>query len=330
MKNRFLFLLLVFLFFAVSCKVSVNIPKGESINKNVTILPAGTDGSGGTEATYVLYGKWPQSLKADDVTITSETKECGLYTYYRGSDGEYYCKYDSSYYKVEPIKWRSVSKRKNGDMLLISETILTKELFYDNISDRIIDDKTIHASNYEYSRIRAFLNGISYIKEKSINSEFLNKGFFQTAFSSEEQKKILITNVNNSVEQMNPDGKTDGYTSLFCNDTNDYVFIPSINEITSQKYGFESYDSNNDDEHLKRTRIRKATDFFKAVSGLSLGSQFLTEYDFYSHGWWTRSTYPKYSNYEVYYINHRGCAEYVKPVNDNSSGVIPEITVSGQ
>jgi len=34
------------------------------------ILKAGTDGSAGTEATYVLFGEWPQTVKAQDVEIT--------------------------------------------------------------------------------------------------------------------------------------------------------------------------------------------------------------------------------------------------------------------
>ena len=88
------------------------------------ILKAGTDGSAGTEATYVLFGEWPQTVKAQDVEITKLIDQDKHL--YLGSDG---CKYfkmqanpnpnkdglfsDGSiivdemeyYFKVEPIKW---------------------------------------------------------------------------------------------------------------------------------------------------------------------------------------------------------------------------------
>ena len=52
------------------------------------ILKAGTDGSAGTEATYVLFGEWPQTVKAQDVEIT-ELIDPDKHLYL-GSDG---CRY---------------------------------------------------------------------------------------------------------------------------------------------------------------------------------------------------------------------------------------------
>lgn len=331
MKNRFLFLLLVFLFFAVSCKVSVNIPKGESINKNVTILPAGTDGSGGTEATYVLYGKWPQSLKDSSVKInTSEKIACGNFEYYLGSDGEYYYLYNDIYYKVEPIKWRVLKKKSNGDWLLFSEYILSASYFYDNTSSRTIDGNTILATNYEHSRVRAFLNGIEYLKDNTMNPEFTNKGFFQTAFSQEEQSKILKTTVDNSADQMKPNGfESSGYIPDNYNNTDDYVFLLSIKEITSEEYGFAPHNASNDNLVLTRSRVRTATDFFMVqCPQITLNDYYYSqEYGFYSYGWWTRSTY---NDDYMYYVNHRGDSFYYKPTDIPQSGIAPAIVVKGE
>ncbi|UKI55465.1 MAG: hypothetical protein L6V90_12875 [Treponema succinifaciens] len=106
------------------------------------ILKAGTDGSAGTEATYVLFGEWPQTVKAQDVEITEAIDQDRHL--YLGSDG---CKYfkmqakpnthndgifsDGSnildkteyYFKVEPIKWIVVTNDYNetGNALLYSE-----------------------------------------------------------------------------------------------------------------------------------------------------------------------------------------------------------------
>ncbi|MBR2295872.1 MAG: hypothetical protein IKA43_00520, partial [Clostridia bacterium] len=74
----------------------------------------------------ILFGTYPQTIKADNVTITDTTNENG---YFLGNDGEWYAKvvanpHNSSYkfsndasvtsgstyyFKVEPIKWRILS-----------------------------------------------------------------------------------------------------------------------------------------------------------------------------------------------------------------------------
>ena len=43
------------------------------------------------------------------MTVKSETKTAGAFTYYKGSDGQWYYKYGDSWYKVEPIKWRALA-----------------------------------------------------------------------------------------------------------------------------------------------------------------------------------------------------------------------------
>lgn len=90
-----------------------------------TLLPAGTDGTAGTNAQYALFGDWPQSRQPYDVSVDeSKSVQVGAFTYYYGSDDYWYAKADYDYYKVEPIKWRIVTDNYNGNTLLLSENTL--------------------------------------------------------------------------------------------------------------------------------------------------------------------------------------------------------------
>ena len=131
-----------------------------------TELPAGTDGSVGKTGKYVLFGDWPQTIKAENVTVNeSKYVVVGAHTYYKGSDGCWYIKimenkasgyegpkgfrysddtrvqtkYKKSYryFKVEPIKWRILTSNYNGTgkKLLLAEAALTCEPFNDTWGD---------------------------------------------------------------------------------------------------------------------------------------------------------------------------------------------------
>lgn len=249
------------------------------------ILKAGTDGSAGTEATYVLFGEWPQTVKAQDVKIT-ELIDPDKHLYL-GSDGCRYFKMVANpysnggkyvfsdgfeiktgteyYFKVEPIKWRVVTNNYNGtgNALLLSEKILVAGIPFDITFDYLYDydskgyklfrfhgnDDNIYPSNYEYSFIRAVLNGLSYIshygnqtidsyKVGSYEINFKNNGFLQNAFSSKGQNLIETTYVKNDSDSMKyypldnvADGKQDGIIDLRCNDTQDKIFILSVSEL---------------------------------------------------------------------------------------------------
>lgn len=137
----------------------------------------------------------------------------------RGTDGVvtwdcvYFGKYIQSIVdgkKKEPIKWRVLSK--NGNDLFL-------------MADRSLDvwqyNCTNNAVTWETSGLRKWLN-----------SDFLNK-----AFSKEEQKAIKTTKVTNNPQKLKNGGK----------DTNDKVYIPSIEEMINSKYGFDKGETNLDD-----------------------------------------------------------------------------------
>ena len=285
-----------------------------------TVLPSGTDGSVGKSASYVLFGDWPQTIKANSVTVDeSKYAVMGAYTYYKGSDGFWYAKAivgpgDSSYkfsngsskgevraaspsktayFKVEPIKWRILTTNYNGSgkKLLLAESALTAERYYDvctdntglgkgmpQSGDRLVlhvadslraksDGTLILHGNYEYSRIRAYLNGLSYTtrdergENEHVVNDFVSKGFLQTAFTSELQAKIAVTNVDNSYKSTaindlfeyvtyenydltlyqggNPlSNKNFKWPGSISNTTKDKVFLLSGAEAINKNYGF--------------------------------------------------------------------------------------------
>ncbi len=238
--------------------------------------PALATDSAGASGKYIYFGDWPQTIKAASVTVdATKTMTQGAFTYYKGDDGYWYAKaYERAngadfaysdgtpaaqggasfkYFKVEPIKWRVINEDYNGagNWLLISERILTANiLWYDSRNTRTIGGETIRSYNYKHSRIRAYLNGISYNKDGSDSAEFVDKGFLQTAFDSAAQTAISQVTVANN-----------DYGGA---DTNDKVFLVGDGEVTSY-------------------RKRKVTDFALANNAwkddTSLGCGY----------WWTRT-----------------------------------------
>ena len=170
------------------------------------------------EGDYIYFGEYPQTIKADNVTVGDVADEDG---YYLGSDGERYAKmvadpYNSHftfsdgskmiggetyYFKVEPIRWRILSENKNGAFIL---------------ADSIIENRVYDAggsNNYMNSDIRAWLNG----------------DFLDIAFEDLAQSLIKMTTVNNSAYSTGYDGNI-----YACANTSDRVFLLSYREAFEQ------------------------------------------------------------------------------------------------
>ncbi len=212
---------------------------GGGTNNSTPYTNVDTQTIEGTTYDIVTFGSFPQSEKASTVSITSETKTVGSFTYYKGDDNEWYAELNSKYYKVEPIKWRVLTTNYDhdgnastpGKKLLLAENILINCMYYDYSYDyddvnRTIGTATIYSNNYEHSRVRAYLNGLSYQKKASdsatqeADEAFVNKGFFQTAFTQAEQDAIAATTVVNNAASTNPDG-------------NDTLWYDGVNEYAS-------------------------------------------------------------------------------------------------
>jgi len=138
----------------------------------------------------------------------------GMFTYYLGSDNNWYVQKSDNYYKVEPIRWRVLTENYNStnNALLLAESVLTTDI-------RWADSEN---NNYKESNIRKWLNGNSGTEESSDCSG--SPGFLQTAFTTSAQALIADTTVDN------------GTTTS----TVDNIFLLSKDEVTTSEYGFST------------------------------------------------------------------------------------------
>lgn len=226
------------------------------LHDTVEIMEPGTDGSAGTDATYVLFGDFPQSkLTGQSIDFTFDKKP-SYNGWYVGSDGNYYAKVENEYFLVEPVKWRVLERDYDGkgNSLLFAENVLTTGVpFYETSRDG-----PANSNNYEYSQIRAYLNGTSYTSSLQENYDgddnvWLNKGFLQTAFTETAREAIITTLIDNSTEN----------ADFRCKDTNEKFFLLSFGEVTNANYGFQSASSEEDS-----VRSRNATAYVAALEGI--------------------------------------------------------------
>ena len=293
---------------------------------------------------YVFFGEWPQTYKDQAVTINeNDTKDVGMFTYYKGSDGAWYArkeiwekKGEYNYFKVEPLKWRIITTNYNHDSdgntpavaLLHSDKILDWCTYYNDtmssLVEREINGKTIYPSSYVHSRVRAYLNGLNYeVKlsndgEQTTDSKYYEKGFLQTAFSDSEKDLILVTAVDNSERTLFDSREKGPYTSPYADGgyTYDKIFLMSEEEISSPEYGFLALGS--EDE----SRVRKLTDFM-----LPTPSEGEEEYDRLRY-YWLRSPYDNYADDLAYGVGYNGIAYVQGYVHSGSAGVAPVFCVS--
>ncbi|GEM_PF-2928125 len=190
------------------------------------------------------------------------------------------------WFKYEPIKWRILSEA-NGEALILCESIIDSQEYYNSTNSRTIDGQTVYPSNYEYSNIRAWLNDT----------------FYNTAFNDLQKQIILLTTVDNSARSTN--------------NTEDYVFLLSEQEVTNSAYGFDSSYSIYDSARGKIT-----TDYAK-----SQGAFTYTRLGFVGNGyWWLRSPSYNYSN-RVRRVDYYGSAFDYDYVCVSDYGVVPALKI---
>ena len=268
------------------------------------------------EYEYVEYGSYAQSLKADDVTVSSTADADGYYT---GSDGAKYVKvtanpyasgytfstdkkavggeaveqYETYYFKVEPIKWRVLAKN-DDNMLLVCDTIIDTFNYCDcdDNTQKALDDKDtnghLDVNNYKESEIRAWLN-----------DTFLN-----TAFTDEELAGIHSVTVENGISST--ENYATGENKFVCDDTEDKVYLLSYVEVYSS-------------EIIKLgNRIRNLSDYARAV-GCKMD-------DLGAGSWWLRSP----SNVDDNKVNVVGAdgVEAFEFVSMEGVGVVPVIQIN--
>lgn len=293
---------------------------------------------------YIYFGVFPKTVRfSSSVTVDeTEMKVMGANTYYKGNDGNYYAKVEENacgmgteysdgtranvssansyrYFKVEPIKWKVLTTNYNNTnkALLLCEDILTGNVPYykcNSYSNKrtVGSDTNIYPNNYKYSQIRAYLNGLDYYYDTDSTTttkktEYTEKGFVQTAFTSTAQSLIAETEVDNSVESTG-----DSTNNYVCENTNDKVFLLSYKEVVNSDYGFNS----------NNTRIRVTTDYAKAnyASQITISGE--------GGWWWLRSPNYNDNSCSVYDVECGGRADLPSVVDYNNFGVVPALCIS--
>ena len=282
----------------------------------------------GVDYELVTFGLWPQTVKAESVTVNqSETKTAGDFTYCKGSDGEWYAKIkecpaetgfiysdgtpvapesDNSYkwFKVEPIKWRVLTINYGGKKLLLAENILIRKVYKNQVAGR---------NYWNTSETRKWLNSNANAEATSDHSG--SGGFLKTAFTANEIAAIADTSVDNSARSTNPDANAmqlNGGINLSASDTPtiDKIFLLSEQEVTTSAYGFAT--TTNQDS----ARIRHIIDSAGGHGTMGLGCC-----------WWLRSPDWHYIN-EVRIVAENGDAgSYAFGVN-TPCGIVPALCMN--
>ena len=153
-----------------------------------------------------------------------------------------------------------------------------------------------YPNNYEYSNIRAWLNGYNGTSYKVNN--YTGKGFIDIAFTEEERKLINVTNVDNSAST------TESTTNKYaCNNTLDKIYLLSYQDV--YKYFTTNYE-----------RQAKPTDYAIAKGIASSG---------YSSSW-LRSPHDNYFD-DAYCVSNNGLV-YSLYCNNSCPGARPALEIT--
>ncbi len=263
-----------------------------------------------TTWSYIYFGSYPKSNVTDSATIAAidaAIATSGMLadtgvdvwvdgTKYRrisrdetisnGIDTDYNEYFDDvpnngyRYFKWERIKWKVL--KNDGNTLFVAA---------DEIMDcKDYSDRHVEGVTWETSSIR----------------DWLNDGFYNTAFSRNEQSAIQVqTVVNEDVPEYDIQGG---------NDTKDKVYLLSISEVINQEYGFCSiYDS------PSMSRRVKASDYADARGAHNYNGTFL---------WWLRSNGPA-NRYHASEVDDEGRLPRIGPgVQYIIDGICPALHIN--
>jgi len=182
------------------------------------------------------------------------------------------CAYFGSYNQTaqwtkEPIKWRVLSVDENNNALIVADKNLDCKPYNETYTD----------VTWETSTIRSWLNG--YGAGSNVERlDYSTDNFIDEAFTEEEQSAINTTVVINND---NPSYETDGG-----NNTEDKVYLLSIEEASNAEYGFDStFNASSKTREVKNTDYAKYNGAYTSIHSSYAGNG----------EWWLRSP-GSYSN----------------------------------
>lgn len=191
------------------------------------------------------------------------------------------------YFKYEPLTWRVLDP---DEGYIMCDNIIDSQSYQNFVirkDDKLYNSKdcTNYVSDWETCSLR----------------QWLNKTFYNTAFSREEKMLIGTTFLENN----SPDG------TWFGTDTGDKIFILSFDDVINSAYGFNSSNSEFDE-----ARKLKGTDYSKC-QGVYISQG-------YPH-WWLRTP----GNAEaVYLVSSYGWAALGQGVYGTGVGVVPALKLN--
>lgn len=275
----------------------------------VTVKADTTDYIEDGTTKYVSFGKYPQSVKEDDISILNPNNPNSEGYYIGKEDGMLYAKRFAShagtnpeflngkaisggveyYFRVEPILWRVLATDSGaGKDLLLCEYILDG-MQYDTTSNK-----------YTSSAIKDWIN----------NS--LGEGFYSLAFNAAQRLKIPDTLVDNSATSTGFPGNPNSGAG-----TTDKIFLISYEEIGKTAYGFDgSYNSSND-----RFKQKFVSDYARAAGVVYNSTQ--------NGMWWLRSPSNEVEGKMVRVVNAEGVVETQFSQCAIVRGVVPALWLKG-
>lgn len=191
------------------------------------------------------------------------------------------------YFKYEPLTWRVLDP---DEGYIMCDNVIDSQSYQNFVIRK--DDKLYNSKD--------FTNYVSDWETCSLR-QWLNKTFYNTAFSREEKMLIGTTFLENN----SPDG------TWFGTDTGDKIFILSFDDVINSAYGFDSSKSEFDE-----ARKLKGTDYSKC-QGVYISQG-------YPH-WWLRTPGDAET---VYLVSSYGWAALGQGVYGTGVGVVPALKLN--
>ena len=229
------------------------------------------------------------------------------------------------WFRFEPIKWRILTINGNSAFLMSELALdLWKPQLNFKTSDMAISYNTdqgvpegIYANNWEYSFIR----------------KWLNETFYNDVFNDLQKDIIKITLVDNSARSCNPneypkyfkDGKNQFAEQV--KNTNDKIFLLSVQEVTTKAYGFSKEIGNDSARALGTTDFAR---FQGLCSYLNEGRGDFSRTEG-TVNWLTRSPYEHYATYSKglsIHTVHSGIYPGRLNVPGDIGGIVPALWIN--
>lgn len=254
-------------------------------NKEEFVWEYTEDGNG------IYFGYWPQTIKADNVTITSTTPDAD--GFYEGSDGERYAKLVTTYDGLVSLDFLEFFYYINGNVASDGTVMNKDETYYfkveklrwtilsqDGTTNRatILCDSIIQGQQYQ--PYYTYQNSYYYATDSSGNilldddgnqvyannykysalRNFLTTTFYESAFTSMQKAIIQQIEVDNSASSTASDENP-----YACENTSDKVWAMSFEEL----YNMIDTSSDNPLVGHENLFLKPTTDFARATCSIT-------------------------------------------------------------